>query len=1058
MPPAAKLHPALRRSGNLLLLALAYFASAQLGFAFSTPQNHITLFWLPSGIAVAALLRLGWSCWPGILVGSLLTEFSLGHGLLLAAGSATGMLLGPLLAVWLLRRWRFKPSFTSQRDLLLLIAAAASGSLVSASAGVGLLSLDGHLAAADAPFAWLHWWLGDALGVLLAAPLLLSLSHENRHEFMRRPAESLLCLLALAAVGWLVFFADYGHHPLPLAFLPMPLLIWAALRKGVTGTSLAVLLLSALTATGTAMGKGVFGSMPANEAMYLAWLYMFTVVLTGLMVTAILGERKGMETALQRTNELLALAQREASAGVWDWDMESGTLTWSDELFRLFGLDPRASEASFEAWRGVLHPDDRQAAEDKINASLEQNIPLYNEYRIVLPSGEPRWIVSIGNTVRDEHGRAIRMAGLCFDITANKDTRERLLQSEELLRKTQSVARIGSWRIDLDDDELVWTDETYRIFGVPPGTPMDFERFVGLIHPDDQQTVRDAWQKALRGVPYFVQHRIVVNGETRWVEERAQFDCDAQGKRIYGTGSAQDITERRQIEDTLRMERDQRQRYLDTTMALMVELNRTGEIVMINRAASELLGYAPGELQGRNWFETCLPQPDGNEVVLSFFRRIISGEINLPDSFENPVRCRDGSLRDIAWKNTTIVAPGGKIAGVLSSGLDITERKKNEAQQTNMLRQLEEKELAKTRFLAAAGHDLRQPVAAASLFLDTLKLTSPTPPQRKLIEQLDQSMKIFSNQLARLLNISKFDAGLIKPDIHAFDLAEVFDSVEQNFARPAQEKQLRFVSRLPKHRRLIVHADIGLLESALMNLVSNAVKFTSHGGILVCARPRRDSVLLQVWDTGIGIGETDIPRIFEEFFQVDNPQRNRNAGLGLGLSIGQRAVNLMGSRITCRSCPGRGSVFEFSLPLHRGKEEPKALQSGTESPRPADDNLFRGKYVVVLEDDELVAGAQVCLLQGLDARVRHFHNAEEALRHGDELDADYFIADYSLGSGLTGYEFLKTLQQKRQTPIRAVILTGETSSAFVSRLSDCPWPILHKPANLGQILSALAPR
>lgn len=1055
MPPAAKLDPLLRRSGNLLLLALAYFAGAQLGFAFSTPYNHITLFWLPSGIAVAALLRLGWSCWPGILMGSLLAEFSLGHVIHLAVGNATGMLLGPLLAVWLLKRWRFEPSFTRQRDLTTLIAAAASGMLVSASAGVGLLSLGGELSAADAPFAWLHWWLGDAMGVLLAAPLLLSLSHESRHEFMRRPAESLLCLLALAAVGWLVFFADYGSHALPLAFLPMPLLIWTALRKGVTGTSLAVLLLSALTATGTAMGKGVFGSMAANEAMYLAWLYMLTVVLTGLMVTTILGERKSMEAALQRTNELLALAQREAMAGVWDWDMASGELTWSDELFRLFGLDPRSSEASFEAWRGVLHPDDRQAAEDRINASLQQNTPLYNEYRIVLPGGEPRWILSIGNTVRDGHGRAIRMAGLCFDVTANKDTRERLLQSEELLRKTQSVARIGSWRIDLNDNELVWTDETYRIFGVPPGAPMNFERFVGLIHPDDQQTVRDAWQKALRGAPYLVQHRVVVNGETRWIEERAQFDCDAQGKRIYGTGSAQDITERRQIEDTLRMERDQRQRYLDTTMALMVELNRAGEIVMINHAAAGLLGYAPEELQGRNWFETCLPQPEGNDVVLPFFRKIVSGETELPDSFENPVRCRDGSLRDIAWKSTPIAAPGGEIAGVLSSGLDITERKKNEVAQMNMLRQLEEKELAKTRFLAAAGHDLRQPVAAANLFLDTLKLASPTPPQRKLIEQLGQSMKIFSNQLARLLNISKFDAGLIKPDIRAFDLAEVFDSVEQNFARPAQEKQLRFVSRLPKHRRLIVSTDTGLLESALMNLVSNAVKFTPRGGILVCARPRGDSVLLQVWDTGIGIAEADIPRIFEEFFQVDNPQRNRNAGLGLGLSIGQRAVNLLGSRITCRSRPGRGSVFEFSLPLHRGQEEPKALQDGAASPRPADDSLFRGKYVVVLEDDELVAGAQLCLLQGSGARVRHYHDAEEALAHRDELDADYFIVDYSLGRGLTGYEFLQTLQRDRQMPIRAVILTGETSSAFVSRLSDCPWPILYKPAGLSQLLTAL---
>jgi len=113
----------------------------------------------------------------------------------------------------------------------------------------------------------------------------------------------------------------------------------------------------------------------------------------------------------------------------------------------------------------------------------------------------------------------------------------------------------------------------------------------------------------------------------------------------------------------------------------------------------------------------------------------------------------------------------------------------------------------------------------------------------------------------------------------------------------------------------MVLTDIGLLESVLMNLVTNAIKFTAHGGILVSARLRDGKVLLQVWDTGIGIAGTDLPNIFDEFFQVSNPQRNREAGLGLGLSIAQRAVALLGGRIACRSLPGRGSVFEFSLPL-----------------------------------------------------------------------------------------------------------------------------------------------
>jgi len=791
--------PAIRQYqfGKLLLLALLYFASGKLGLAFPTPYSHITLFWLPTGIAVATLLRWGIAYWPGIFLGALLLEFSLDMPLPVVLGITTGNTLAPLATVWLLKRWQFEVSFARQRDLLALFAAAALGMLLSASTGTSLLWLGGLLPSTDMPQAWLNWWLGDAVGVLLAGSMLLSFSRSSRDEFMRRPAESLLCLLLLGTVSWLVYFVNYGDRALPLAFLPLPMLIWAALRLGVTSTSLAVLLLSLLTAIGTAQGTGVFGAFAPEVAMYLAWLYMFTVVLIGLMVTTILGERS--------------------------------------------------------------------------------------------------------------------------------KTEERQRSSEELLRQTQSVARIGSWRLNLIRDELEWSDENYRIFGIPLGSKLNYKCFLDLVHPDDRAKVDSAWQASLKGGPYLVQHRIVVGGETRWIEERAQFDYDARGNAISGTGSTQDITEHKEVEF----------RQLDT------------------------------------------------------------------------------------------------------------------------LRELEEKEKSRARFLAAAGHDLRQPVAAANLFLDALKHTSPTPSQSELIDKLDQSMQIFSNQLGRLLDISKFDAGLIKPEIRTLDLTKVFNWLEQNFAQLALEKQLRFKFHFPLDKPLIVRTDIDLLESVLMNLVSNAIKFTSRGGILIGARQRKDSVLLQVWDTGIGIGETDLPHIFEEFFQVANPQRNRDAGLGLGLSIGQRAVTLLGSQIVCRSRLGRGSVFEFSLPTCSRDPDITARQTEAPIPAPINKNLFYGKNIVVLEDDELVANAQVSLLQGLNARARHFHNVEEALKHESDLDADYFIVDYSLGTGLTGYDFLKALQQKRPAPLKAVILTGETSSRFVAHFSDSPWPILHKPANLSQIISSL---
>ena len=425
-----------------------------------------------------------------------------------------------------------------------------------------------------------------------------------------------------------------------------------------------------------------------------------------------------------------------------------------------------------------------------------------------------------------------------------------------------------------------------------------------------------------------------------------------------------------------------------------------------------------------------------------------------PWQYEYRIKLGDGTVR---WLFGNSLPQREADGSLLWHGFitDITERKLSEEKLLSSLQQLEEKELAKTRFLAAAGHDLRQPIAAANLFLDALKLTLPTPRQNELITRLDQSMSVFSGLLERLLDISKFDAGLVKPQVTSFNLAEVFTWLEQNFAQTALDQQLRFRLFFPMGTPLIVRTDKFLLQSMLMNLVSNAIKFTAHGGILISARQRGDKVLLQVWDTGIGIAETDLPYVFDEFYQVANPQRSREAGLGLGLSICQRAMALLGGEVTCRSRPGRGSVFEISLPRNGGQHEVEQLPIINKPTAITGETFLRDKRVVVVEDDALVAAGMVNLLQGMGADVRLFYNAEEALRHADIGGADYFIVDYALGGELTGLNFLVAVQQRQPSPIRAVVVTGETSSQFIHGVAESPWPVLHKPVNYAKLVSSL---
>ncbi|MDD4928616.1 MAG: ATP-binding protein [Gallionella sp.] len=492
-------------------------------------------------------------------------------------------------------------------------------------------------------------------------------------------------------------------------------------------------------------------------------------------------------------------------------------------------------------------------------------------------------------------------------------------------------------------------------------------------------------------------------------------------------------------------------RTLTDAMPQMVWIAKpSGEHTYLNQKWVDYTGLSLEESYGHGWIEPF--HPDDRQRAWDAWQHATKTDSIY--SVECRLRRADGVYRWWLIRGVSQHDPDGFIVNWFGTCTDITEQKKTEEQLLELLRQRVEKEQAKTRFLAAAGHDLRQPVAAAGLFVYALKHTHPTPQQSELIEKLSQSMSAFSDLLRQLLDISKFDAGVVKPQLATFNLAELCDWLEDTFAETARNQKLKFHLFFTTDKPLIVRTDPGLLRSVLMNLICNAIKFTASGGILISARARGDKVLVQVWDTGIGISRGDIVLIFDEFYQVANQQRNRDAGLGLGLSICQRAMSLLGGEVICHSRPGRGSTFEFSLPLVAGQCE-VVQTSGVSSEAVCGELYVHGKRIVVLEDDELVASGMISLLRQLGASVLHFYNAEDALLHDDIIYSDYFIVDYALGGVLTGIGFLDILQQRRPEPLRAVIVTGETSSLFISRAADSRWPLLYKPIEFAKLAAAL---
>lgn len=532
--------------------------------------------------------------------------------------------------------------------------------------------------------------------------------------------------------------------------------------------------------------------------------------------------------------------------------------------------------------------------------------------------------------------------------------------------------------------------------------------------------------------------------------ERYSIPQRIDGKVTGRVWSFRDVTERNQaaLRDKALVRRIQV--LMQSTTEGIHILDDQGNVIEANDAFARHLGYTKAEILQRSVFDF-EAKLTADEVRINIKNLLDGGHA----TFESVHRRKDGTLVDVEVIISSVALDEQKSLFCLSR--DITERKKVEHVISESIRKLEEKELSKSRFFAAAGHDLRQPLAAANLFLDALKFTELTPKQDKIIQRLAQAMSILGGLLDSLLNISKLDSGAIKPEYAPINVTGVFNRLEQNFAPLASEKQIGFKLYFPMRETLAVFTDIGLLNSILMNLVSNAIKYTSKGAILISARKRGSEVLFQIWDTGIGISGKNIEHIFDEFYQIDNPQRDRTGGLGLGLAIAKRAITLLSGEITCRSQIGRGSVFEFRLPLYdisRGMVQQAAIGASQEDA--IDLSFAQGKFFVVVEDDMMVAQALTQSLEGLGGEVERFHSAEDALHHVNIGYADCYIVDYMLGGALNGIQFLNTLRQKLDKPVNAVLLTGDTSTTFIRDAADFDWPVLYKPVNTANLISTLS--
>ena len=619
----------------------------------------------------------------------------------------------------------------------------------------------------------------------------------------------------------------------------------------------------------------------------------------GRRVTAVrdITERKQTEQALRERTERYELILAGSQSAIWDWDVPGRRVHFSSQWKAMRGFSDNEVGDSEDEWSTGIHPDDAPRVLAAVQAHFDGKTRVFaEEYRIYCRDGTLKWIADRGIAQRDAGGRVIRMAGSETDITERKRIEQALRDSQADLKRAQSVGQIGSWRLNIQRNELNWSDENHRIFGIPVDTPLSYESFLATIHPDDREYVDRMWMAALRGAPYDIEHRLVVEGEVKWVRERAELEFDEQGRLLGGFGTTQDVTGLKQAEQAL-IEADQR----------------------------------------------------------------------------------------------------------------------------------------KDEFLAMLAHELRNPLTPIRNAAHVLGRVETREPRVLWAQQLiERQVGHLTRLVDDLLDVSRIARGKVALKMEPVALADVVNQALDT-ARPLLDAMRhRIAVRLPEHP-VYLEGDPVRLAQVLLNLLDNAAKYTPAGGeVEVEASATGQVIEIKVRDNGIGIQAELLPQIFDLFQQGERTPDRSQGGLGIGLTLVKRLVEMHGGLVEAHSAgTGQGSEFNIWLPALPGTSataSPETQQPGAAAMR---------CRVLVVDDDPAVADSMRVLLQIDGHDVRLAASGEAALELVRSFRPQLVLLDIGL-QGMDGYAVARQLraQQPEGERIWLVAVTGYGHAEARARSTD----------------------
>src|SRR6266446_5044867 len=894
------------------LLTLVYFIAGKFGLLLASLHASASPVWPPAGIALAALLVLGYRAWPAIFVGAFLVNVSTAGNVATSLAVASGNTLEAVCGAWLVNRFAGGTTvFDRPQGVVKFALAAVVSTIISPAFGVTSLALAGFADWTNYGAIWLTWWLGDTTGDLLIAPLIILWSIASKPRWNRREAVEVGLLLLLLFVlseaifcGWLTISA----RNYPIGFISGPIVIWMAFRFTQRETATGIFIVSAIAIWGTMHGFGPFIGETENQSLLALQSWTAVLTITAMALSAGMAERGRAEEALRESEARINLAANAAHLGLWHWNIQDNELWVTKKWRRLFGF-AESEPVNIGRLLEVVHPEDRERMQQVVQHMFEHGGGEYeNEYRITRPDGSTRWIAGYGRVELDECGKPAFARGVSRDITKHKIAEEELRESEARFRTVADAAPVLIWMSG--PDKLCtffnkgWLDFTGRTMEQELGNG-----WAEGVHREDFDRCLDIYGNSFDArQPFTMEYRLQRNdGEYRWVLDIGTPRFAPDGTFLGYIGSCIDITERKQAQEKFRI-------VLDAAPNAMLMVDSAGVISFANAPAATVFGYSLNELIGCN-IETLIPERFRDRHVGDR-----KGFLSEPSSRAMGAgrdlfgRRKDGSEFPVEVGLSPIHITEGLF--VLASVIDITARKEAEVQQ-----QLQNMELARVGRVAVMGelaaslaHEINNPIGAI--------VANASAGQRLLA-----AGKIETKGLTELL------ADIVADGRRA---GEVIQGIRNMVRKGEARRSLTPIGDTIRQLLRIVHADaigrdvkvtaevapdacqvwgdpVQLLQ-VLLNLALNALEAMSaippdaRRLFIRAGRDGNGDILVSVRDTGPGFPSGMAEELFEPFFST------KSEGTGMGLAISRSIIEAHGGTLSGENCDGGGACFTVRLP------------------------------------------------------------------------------------------------------------------------------------------------